>query len=210
MLIINKIIFLCILILLITGCARDRGHWECMVYNAATNTIMTEEEYKQWTKDNNVEYIPPSNSGNYVSFPSSQPHVLPSYSTPSYYPYWQNYIPPSAYYPPSVPAVSQDPQPVKQQPRRQRASNTSTKAKNYTKQQSQQPSVTTVAQNPLDNLYNSAVQGNPQAQYELGITFINRGNSIQNYNTGVQWLRKSAMQGYQPAREALIKLYQGK
>ena len=248
-----KLVSLLVGVLALSGCASEKGHWECMVYNPATNTVMTEEQYKQWTVDNNVEYVPPQNGvGALVGYPSPNPHVI--YTTPrpspasvySTNPTMADVMGMIQAMGPTGPVVSnvrpmprstgtgasssQPKQP--QQPSGQNKQQSSPgvyngnvkvgdnlqlgKGRSATKSspaqpaQQPQPTSTTVAQgNTWEQIYRSAAEGNPQAQYQLGVGLVTGRGVAKNYNAGVEWLRKSAMQGYEPAREALTKLYQG-
>lgn len=246
-----KIVSLLVGVLVLSGCASEKGHWEYMVYNPATNTVMTEEQYKQWTVDNNVEYVPPQNGvGALVGYPSPNPHV--THYTPSP-------VPASIYEP--IPTYAdamsliqafspaEPPRSIiggtkhstasastRKTTSASSAETTATRSavetipsvdngnvkvdgnlqlgkgrsvtKSFPAQQSQQTSTTVAQGNTWEQIYKSAVQGNPQAQYQLGVGLVTGQGGVKIYSAGVEWLRKSAMQGYEPAREVLTKLYQ--
>ena len=247
-----KFVSLLVGVVALSGCASEKGHWECMVYNPATNTVMTEEQYKQWTVDNNVEYVPPQNGvGALVGYPSPNPHVIHYTPRP---------VPTSIYAPiptmadvmgmiqamgPTGPVVSNigsmpskrgtgapssQPKDQNKQTNQNQQSSPGVyngnvkvgdnlqlgKGRSATKsspaqpaQQPQQTSTTVAQGNTWEQIYRSAAEGNPQAQYQLGVGLVTGRGVAKNYNAGVEWLRKSAMQGYAPAREVLTKLYQG-
>ena len=75
-------------------------------------------------------------------------------------------------------------------------------------QHTQQAATTIGGNSTVEQLYKNAAQGNDVSQYLLGVRLLYGDGVAKNYNAGVEWLRKSAMQGYEPAREILIKLYQ--
>ena len=225
--------------LVLSGCASEKGHWEYMVYNPATNSVMTEEQYKQWTVDNNVEYVPPQNgvgASETISMYSSQPYR----NYVNYRPYPEINPNPiidtnrildlaeAALNRPRIsvaspvrasrdigtanPPKDQNPPVTRQQPLKEQQEKEHSTTKSSPAQPAQQPqqASTTVAQgNTWEQIYRSAVEGNPQAQYQLGVSLVTGQGGAKNYNAGVEWLRKSAMQGYAPAREVLTKLYQG-
>ena len=58
------------------------------------------------------------------------------------------------------------------------------------------------------NWYRSARQGDPRAQYNLGILSTRAGGDAQDYKEAYRWFRKAAVQDYAPAQTYLGLLYE--
>ena len=54
----------------------------------------------------------------------------------------------------------------------------------------------------------AAVQGEAEAQYDLGVCYCNGEGVEKDPKQAAYWYRKAAEQGYEPAREALKTLGQ--
>ena len=249
-----KCIFIFIFFIIITGCNKKQAN-NYEIYNASTNTNMSEEEYTLYLIDNDIKSLSEelaNNQNNSMADSESVHNAIPRGSeTISMYssqPY-RNYV---NYHPyPEIPAIPlvdhnalmaamverlktppqpftpvetsrnsgtvnspkhQNPPVTRQQPLKgqQEKEHSATKSSPAQPAQLPQQTSTTVAQgNAWEQIYRNAVQGNPQAQYQIGVGLVTGRGVAKNYNAGVEWLRKSAMQGYEPAREVLTKLYQG-
>lgn len=204
----SKFIIFCVIIcILMCGCSKKNIY---SVYNPTTGSMMTEEEYKQWTIDNNVEYIAPDDPrAIYVkSYPSRYPTII----NLNRQDYAARYLGPEVYN-----AMKYQPQfnsniiyhPEKQPPQnRDYNKKTTSKKKIYSpklvkKDQSASPkqttAYTTVNQQPKVELDTTS----PKNQYNIGIMLLNKGD----YTNGIDFLKKSALQGYQPAQTMLKKIF---
>ena len=205
------IIFCAIICILMCGCSKKKIY---SVYNPTTGSMMTEEEYKQWTIDNNVEYIAPDDPrAIYVkSYPSRYPTII----NLNRQDYAARYLGPEFYR-----AMSYQPQPnsplnsnIRYHPEKQQPQNrdynkkpTSKKKtysqklvkKNQSASQKQTTAYTTVNQQPKVELDTTS----PKNQYNIGIMLLNKGD----YTNGIDFLKKSALQGYRPAQTMLKKIF---
>ena len=62
-------------------------------------------------------------------------------------------------------------------------------------------------QRRIDELYDQAKLGNAKAQYDLGIKLIQGDGIPKNTTEGLEWIRKSSMQGYKKSQDFMEKLY---
>lgn len=60
----------------------------------------------------------------------------------------------------------------------------------------------------IDTVHNSALEGNPQAQYELGQMYEFGRGVAQDYQAAMTWYAKSAEQNYAAAQYAIGLLYE--
>ena len=60
----------------------------------------------------------------------------------------------------------------------------------------------------IDNIQNSAIDGNPQAQYELGQMYEFGRGVGQDYTEAMAWYMKAAQQNYAQAQYAIGLLYE--
>ena len=62
--------------------------------------------------------------------------------------------------------------------------------------------------NAMWHYLNAALKGHAQAQYKLGLSYLEGDlGTDRNYRYAEQWLMKAKQQGYQPAANALAKAY---
>ena len=63
--------------------------------------------------------------------------------------------------------------------------------------------------NAIWNFLNAALRGHKEAQYKLGICYLNGELGLErNFSLAELWLKKAADQGYAPANNALIHAYE--
>ena len=63
--------------------------------------------------------------------------------------------------------------------------------------------------NAIWSFLNAALRGHKEAQYKLGICYLNGELGLErNFSLAELWLKKAADQGYAPANNALIHAYE--
>ncbi|WP_353142743.1 tetratricopeptide repeat protein [Acinetobacter pragensis] len=63
--------------------------------------------------------------------------------------------------------------------------------------------------NAMWNFLSAALRGHKEAQYKLGIGYLNGDLGLEkNFSLAELWLKKAADQGYSPAQNALMHAYE--
>ena len=213
-----KCIFIFIFFIIITGCNKKQAN-NYEIYNASTNTNMSEEEYTLYLIDNDIKSLSEelaNNQNNSMADSESVHNAIPRgsetismYSSQPYRNY-VNYRPYPEINPNPIidtnrildlaeaalnrprisvaspvrasrdigtanPPKDQNPPVTRQQPLKgqQEKEHSATKSSPAQPAQLPQQTSTTVAQgNAWEQIYRNAVQGNPQAQYQIGVGLV--------------------------------------